>query len=76
MREPRAELRLDRVPERRVSNLPQLMTLGEVAKHLAVSERTVKRLIARGFPCVRVGRSLRFEPQAVARWLSARREGA
>ena len=67
-------MRSDRAAER--AELEVLLTVNEVAELLAVSDRTVKRLITRGFPCLRVGRSLRFEPQAVARWLSARREGA
>jgi excisionase family DNA binding protein len=56
--------------------LPRLLTLSEVAARLSVSPKTVRRLLSRGFPCVRVGRSVRFEPQAVVRWLTARREGA
>lgn len=56
--------------------LDPLLTLDEVAAFLNVSPRTVRRLLARGFPCVRIGRSARFEPQAVVRWVSARREGA
>lgn len=58
------------------SGLPRLFTLPEVAAALSVSPKTVRRLLGRGFPCVRVGRSVRFEPQAVVRWLTARREGA
>lgn len=60
----------------RGGDLPRLLTLPEVAALLCVSPRTLRRLLGRGFPCVRVGRSVRFEPQAVVRWLSARREGA
>src|SRR6267142_2635538 len=56
------------------SALEQLLTIEQVAGALSVSPKTVKRLLDRGFPCVRVGRSVRFEPQAVVRWLSARRE--
>lgn len=56
--------------------LPRLLTLSEVAEILRVSPKTVRRLLGSGFPCVRVGRSVRFEPQAVVRWLTARREGA
>jgi len=53
-----------------------LLTTAEVAQFLAVSERTVKRLIARRrLPCVRIGRSVRFQRQAVFRWLEARQEG-
>jgi excisionase family DNA binding protein len=57
-------------------DVPRLLTLPEVAEFLSVSPKTVRRLIGRGFPCVRIGRSVRFESQAVVRWLSARREGA
>ncbi len=53
--------------------LEQLMTLSEVAKTLRVSEKTVRRLVARGFPHVRFGRVLRFEQADVQRWLAARR---
>ena len=56
--------------------MEQLLTIEQVAAYLNVSPKTVRRLAARGFPCVRVGRSVRFEAQAVVRWLSARREGA
>lgn len=56
--------------------LPRLLTLPEVAEVLQVSPKTMRRLLDRGFPCVRIGRSVRFEPQAVVRWLVARREGA
>ena len=56
--------------------LRPLLTIDQVASVLGVSPKTVRRLLGRGFPCVRVGRSVRFEPQAVGRWLSARREGA
>ena len=60
----------------RAEGAPRLLTLPEVAEFLSVSPRTVRRLLGRGFPCVRIGRSVRFEAQAVVRWLSARREGA
>ena len=56
--------------------LHPLLTLDQVAIILSVSPKTIRRLLSRGFPCVRVGRSVRFEPQAVVRWLTARREGA
>ena len=52
--------------------LPQLMTLSEVAKALKVSEKTVRRLVGRGFPHVRFGRVLRFDPADVHRWIVAR----
>ena len=39
----------------------RLLTISEAAEYLAISERSVKRLIARGdLPCIRVGSALRF----------------
>jgi excisionase family DNA binding protein len=53
-----------------------LLTTAQVAELLAVSERTVKRLVAgHRLPCVRIGRAVRFDYQAVFRWLEARQEG-
>jgi len=62
-------------PDAEIVGALALLTTREVAEVLAISERTVKRLVRRGFPCVRVGRSLRFDPKAVFRWLEARQEG-
>ena len=53
--------------------LPRLLTLPEVAEVLRVSPKTVRRLLARGFPHVRFGRVLRFDPADVHRWIVARR---
>lgn len=53
--------------------LPKLLTLPEVAEVLQVSPKTVRRLVARGFPHIRFGRVLRFDPADVHRWLVARR---
>lgn len=40
---------------------PQLLTTREVAEHLRVSERTVKRMLAAGLLTrVRIGRSVRI----------------
>ena len=52
-----------------------LLTTAQVAELLAVSERTVKRLVGRGgLRCVRLGRSLRFDPADVSRFVAARKE--
>jgi excisionase family DNA binding protein len=52
-----------------------LLTLQEVAGQLAVSPRTVRRLVAVGeLRCVRIGRLVRIHPGDVSRWLSARKE--
>lgn len=56
--------------------LARLLTLPEVALFLAVSERTVRRLVARRqLPCLRVGCQLRFDPSDLLRWTSARKGG-
>lgn len=51
-----------------------LLNLKEVAAILGVSERTVKRLTAKGLPSVRVGRAVRFVQADVFRWVEARKE--
>ena len=61
------------VPTGASRGLPRLLTLPEVADALQVSAKTVRRLVARGFPHIRFGRVLRFDPADVHRWLVARR---
>jgi excisionase family DNA binding protein len=56
----------------RVPQLSELLTIEQVARVLAVSPKTVRRLIARGFPHTRFGRVLRFDPADVHRWIVAR----
>jgi excisionase family DNA binding protein len=51
-----------------------LLTISEVAKLLNVSEKSVQRFVARGMPCYRIGRLVRFAPGDVFRWLEARKE--
>jgi excisionase family DNA binding protein len=52
-----------------------LVSLREVAGHLGVSVRTVRRLVAaRQLSCVRVGSQLRFDPADVFRFVAARKE--
>lgn len=54
----------------------RLLTLREVAEYLAVSERTVRRLIAAAdLPCLRIGSQIRFDPATLLRWISARKGG-
>jgi excisionase family DNA binding protein len=55
---------------------PGLWTVRQVAVFLHVHEKTLLRWVrSRGFPCVRVGTRLRFDPSDVLRWISARKEG-
>lgn len=54
--------------------LPNLLDVAELAAHLGVTERHVRRLIAeRRVPYVRWGRRIRFDPDEIARWLEAAR---
>jgi excisionase family DNA binding protein len=54
--------------------LDRLLNTNEVAAILGVSPRTVKRLLARGLPCVRLGRSIRVSQRDLERFVAARRE--
>lgn len=48
-----------------------LMTSREAATALAVSERTLWTLTNRGeIPAVRIGRSVRYDPHDLTRWIS------
>jgi excisionase family DNA binding protein len=50
--------------------LPHLLTIEELADHLGVTVRHVRRLIAeRRVPFVKVGRFVRFDPAAITAWL-------
>ena len=51
--------------------MDKLLTVQQVAEYLNVSPRTIRRL---RLPCVRIGRSVRFERRDVLAWLSARKE--
>jgi excisionase family DNA binding protein len=59
-----------------VPSITPLLTLDQVARFLQLNERTIRRMVAaRRLPCLRLGRQLRFDPQALSRWLQAREEG-
>lgn len=52
----------------------RLLTAAELAGMLRLSPKTIQRLTGRGLlPCIRIGRSVRFAPGDVARWLEARK---
>lgn len=54
-----------------------LLTIGEVATRLRLSKTTVRRLVAsKELEAVRIGRALRFAPEAVADYKSRLREAA
>ncbi len=63
-------------PSTLTGDRPRLLTLQEVADYVQVHPKTVLRWIAHaGLPCVRIGKSLRFDATDVLRWVSAKKEG-
>jgi excisionase family DNA binding protein len=54
--------------------LPVLLTIEDVAAHLHVTVRHVRRLVAeRRIPFIKWGHLLRFDPCQIAEWLASRR---
>ena len=54
----------------------ELLTLRSAARALAVSERTVRRLVTAGtLPHVRIGRAVRITPEDLATWIDQRITG-
>lgn len=61
---------MPRMPERS----DQLLTVKQVAERLAISEKTVRRLIDAGeLPIIRFGRLIRITPADLDRFIAARR---
>jgi excisionase family DNA binding protein len=58
----------------RVDQLPLLLTPPQLAAHLGITERHVRRLVLeRRIPFVKVGRFVRFEQGSVSEWLDLQR---
>lgn len=56
-----------------VHQLPVLLTIEDVAEHLGVTVRHVRRLVAeRRIPFIKWGHLLRFDPCQIAEWLASR----
>jgi excisionase family DNA binding protein len=54
-----------------------LLTPREAAEALAISERTLWQLTHdQALPCVRIGRSVRYRPEALRTYLDHQTEGA
>jgi excisionase family DNA binding protein len=53
---------------------PKLLTARDAAKALAVCEKTLWAITDRGeIPVVRIGRSVRYDPQDLSRWIESRK---
>jgi excisionase family DNA binding protein len=56
------------------AQLPELLDITAVAKHLGVNVRHVRRLIAeRRIPFIKWGHLIRFDPSEIADWLEHNR---
>jgi excisionase family DNA binding protein len=57
--------------------LPHLLTIDQLAEHLGVTQRHIRRLVAeRRIPFLKVGRFVRFDPSDVGTWLDVTRRRA
>jgi excisionase family DNA binding protein len=67
---------LERVPAQglRDAELPEVLTLKEVAALLRVDRHQIAKLIEQGLPCHRVGGMRRFLRREVMAWLQAQKE--
>jgi excisionase family DNA binding protein len=56
------------------TELPMLLSIEEIAEHLGVSTRHIRRLVSeRRIPYIKWGHLLRFDPDEVSAWLDERR---
>lgn len=54
-----------------VTELPRLVDINTLARHLGVNVRHIRRLVAeRRIPYIKWGHLLRFDPDEVADWLA------
>jgi excisionase family DNA binding protein len=54
----------------------RLLRVKDVARLLGFHEKTIYLWVERGvFPCIRIGKRLRFAASDVSRWLQARKGG-
>lgn len=49
-----------------------LLTKKELAKNLKISLRTVDRLMTSGIPYIKIGKSVRFDFEAVMEWFKSK----
>lgn len=56
------------------NDLPQLLTIDQLAEQLGITVRHVRRLIAeRRVPYLKIGKPVRFDPAEIAGWLDGSR---
>jgi len=64
-------------PSEAKSGAPSMLTVRAAAKVLAVSDRTLWTLTDRGeIPAVRIGRSVRYDPRDLTRWIEKSKPAA
>jgi excisionase family DNA binding protein len=67
-------MHLKETPMAPADPLPHLLSIDELAEHLGVTVRHVRRLVAeRRVPYLKVGRLVRFDPAEITAWLNGRR---
>jgi excisionase family DNA binding protein len=53
-----------------INNIPQLLTIDQLAERLGITVRHVRRLVVeKRVPYLKVGRLVRFDPSEIAKWL-------
>ena len=59
------------------SNPPEIMTIGETAQYLRISQSSLYKLAQEGrIPCQKVGRHWRFRKASIDNWLDERKSKA
>jgi excisionase family DNA binding protein len=67
----------DTVPLIDRQSLPRLLDVPQLADHLGVKERHIRRLVAeRRIPFIKWGHLIRFDPEEIAAWLDENRRAA
>jgi excisionase family DNA binding protein len=57
-----------------IHNIPQLLTIDQLAERLGVTERYIRRLVAeRRVPYRKLGKLVRFADHEIAEWLDTTR---